>query len=287
LLARHILGPEYKLIPFKKSRYYSYPIPIADDTIVKTGQTIDVLSSLGMPTAYRYHSVAISIAGQLLFNKEAWAQPLVDRLYRDDPHPLASALLAKESDVHNISIKELYESLLARYGDEIISNKDTVVSELGDHFIVIDGQRHDAYKMICTIPLNASLKLAGVKHDLQSHDYHVSLVASDSFNLEGAERVFIADMSIPFWKVNVLGREAFQFFSNGYVENVEAIFALMTKNRYRMLATTSVPEAFPLGPPPMGILQKLNDMGIVCVGSNARWDYFYDVSTSLNSILNV
>jgi len=285
LLSRHILGSDYRLIPFNKSRYYSYEVPIADDTITYSDQTSDVISGLNLVETHRYFPTAISISGQLVFNKEVWSQTVVDKLYRNDPHPLAAALLSKDINVHDTSAKRLFETLLAAYSDEIMANKDAVVSSIGDHTIVIDGQKYEVDQIVSTIPLNALLEFIGIGYNFKSHDYHVSLVASDAFDLEGAQRVFIADPSIPFWKVNVLGREMYQFFSNGYVENSEAIFALMAKNRFRVMAETTVKEAFPLGEPPRELLSKLENMGIKCVGSNARWDYFFDISTSINSLL--
>jgi hypothetical protein len=285
LLARHILGSDYKLIPFKKSRFYSHEVPLADNTIVKSDQASDILSSLKLTNTSRYFPTAVSIGGQLAFNKEIWSRTVVDKLYADDPHPVAATLLAKDIDVYDASVVNLYESLLIEYSDEIMANKDSSVSFIGNHSIVIDGTKHEASDIISTIPLNALLELVRLGHDLKSHDYHIFLVASDVFNLEGARRVFIADIPIPFWKVNILGREAFQFFSNGYIENADIIFGMMSQNRFRILDSTSVKEAFPLGPPPFALLDKLGEMGIRCIGSNARWDYFHDISTSINFLL--
>ena len=81
-----------------------------------------------------------------------------------------------------------------------------------------------------------------------------------------------------------MDREVFQFFSNGFVEGAETVFAMMTQKRFRILGDTVVKEAFPLGEPPTHMYAMLEKLNITPIGSNARWDYFYDVSTCIKTL---
>jgi hypothetical protein len=156
-----------------------------------------------------------------------------------------------------------------------------------DHKIITSKGVIPYDRMVSTIPLNALLKIVGIGHFLEAKDYHVFLVATDAFDLEGAKRCFIGDQAIPFWKVNVIDKELYQFFSNGFVEGADVVFSLLTKKRFKVVADTVVKNAFPLGAPPTGIYEELGKLNIACVGSNARWDYFSDISTSAQTIMKM
>jgi hypothetical protein len=285
LLARHMLGPSYKLIPFKKSRYYSHDIPVADTSIPYDEHTAHVLNALRLPNKSKFFPVAISYSGDLTFNKRIWAQTITDKAYKyATPHPFATTLFASDIDVHETTAKTLYDVLLDMYIDEIKSNRNIDVVSINKNTIETNNEDIIFDKLVSTIPLNALLKLCDFEDTLASADYHVFLVATDMFDLEGARRCYIGDGAIPFWKVNVLDREVFQFFSNGFVEGAETTFAMMTQKRFRILGDTVVKEAFPLGEPPTHTYKMLEELNIVPVGSNARWDYFYDVSTCIKTL---
>ena len=286
LIARHVLGPSYKIIPFKKSRYYSFNIPTADAEIKRTDETTKLLDDLAINAIPLYFPVAVSLGGELLFNKKAWIGPVIDKIYGDNPHPLASHLLCNEGSAF-IAAKFLHDLLLDKYSDEIKRNINTVVSSIKDHYIVINDKPTQYDSIISTIPLNALMNICGMQADLESSDYYLFLINTNFFNLEGAQRVFIGDKQIPFWKVNMIGDGLYQFFSNESVPFAEELFSRMTKNRYKIIAETSIKEAFPLGAPPAGILSRLEEDGITCIGSNARWDYFYDIATSIRKLFSV
>jgi hypothetical protein len=190
-------------------------------------------------------------------------------------------LLSAEINSHITTAKELYDRLLPMYIGDIKDNLETKVVKIDNGKIIFEKGESHYDKIISTIPLNALLGIIGIEHTLASDDYNVFLIATDSFDLEGAKRCFIGDTDIPFWKVNVLSSELYQFFANGTVINPEMTFNLLTKERFRILASTEIPEAFPQGPPPEPIHEALGNIGITCVGSNAQWDYFADVSSSI------
>jgi hypothetical protein len=287
LIARHVLGASYTLIPFKRSRYYSFQTPVADDDIVYNEHTAGLLRTLQIISTSQYFPTAISMSGQLFFNKDTWSNLIVDKLYGDEPHPLASKLLSADIQAHSAHASVLYTTLLEKYRDDINSAVQWNIDSIAQNQITINGQIHDYDSLISTIPLNALLSLTKLRSFLKSKDYHVFIIGTDQFNLEGAQRCFIADMAIPFWKANVINNSTYQFFSNGQVEGADAIFSLLTNGRYQVLASTVVKEAFPCGAPPIELLNRLKLDGIECIGSNARWDYFYDIATSLNHILKI
>jgi hypothetical protein len=230
---------------------------------------------------------AVSLNGQLLFNKHLWVNSIVEKIYQDDQHPMAAELLSADIEAHTTSIRELYGHLMEKYAQDIKSGLSRAVNSISNHKITIDDQKIEYDKIINTIPLDAFLSITKLRLPLQADDYHVFLVATDAFDLEGAKRCFIGDMAIPFWKVNVVNRNLFQFFANGPVEGAEQIFSLLTKDRYKLIGATSVENAFPKGAPPHELLNKLEADDITCVGSNARWDYFHNVSAALNLLLKL
>jgi len=283
-----MLGSKYKIIPFKKSRYYSFEVPTADIDIKCTEETKALLEDLNIKSLGLYFPTAISLSGELIFHKEAWIKSVISKIYGDDPHPLASHLLCADGSAF-LAAKVLYDVLLDRYGDEI---KPTTVAPIDgdsrpaikDGYIVINNKPVAYDSIVSTIPLNALIGLCGLSANLESSNYHLFLVATNHFNLEGAQRVFIGDEQIPFWKVNVIGNRIFQFFANEPVIEAEILFSRMTKERYQILGETNIKEAFPLGAPPVGILSQLEKDNITCIGSNARWDYFYDIAASIKKL---
>lgn len=289
LIARHILGDKYTLIPYKKSRYYSFDVPTADNDIQYNEQTADLISSLHALTKKVYFPTAISLNGELFFNKEIWIDTVVSKVYGKDPHPLAAKIMSADIDAHTFTARDLYKTLIEKYAKDISSGLNKIVDSISTskRTITINGNTIDYEKIVSTIPLYELLKLAKIRSNLPSADYHLFLVMTDMFNLEGARRCFIGDLSIPFWKVNVFSNNVYQFFSNGEVEGAEAVFALLTKDRFKIAAGTSIEKAFPKGPPPTALLDRLKSNNIECVGNNARWDYFYDIGTSLNHVLKM
>ena len=288
-MARHILGSEYTLIPYKKSRYYSFPVPIADNDIAYNDQTADLLSSLHILSKKEFFPTAVSLKGELFFNKHVWINPVIEKIYQNDPHPLAAKILSADVDAHNITARELYGYLMEKYAKDINSGLGKSVNSISasKKTITIDGYTTEYDRIVSTIPLNALLNLTKLRSPLSAHEYHVCLIMTDAFDLEGAKRCFIGDLPIPFWKVNAVGHNVYQFFSNGLAEGAEAVFSLLTKARYKVVASTIIKDAFPNGPPPLILLERLKEDNIECTGSNARWDYFYDIGTSLNHLLKM
>jgi len=289
LLAKHILGDQYTLIPYKKSRYYSFDIPIADNEIAFNDQTSELLSSLHILTKKQYFPTAVSLKGELFFNKNIWINPVVEKIYQDDPHPLAAKILSADIDAHSVTVKELYGHLMEKHSKDINAGLQMNIDSISTskRTITIDGETFDYDRIVSTIPLYTLLNLTKTRSPLDADDYHVYLIATDAFNLEGAKRCFIGDLPIPFWKVNVIGQGAYQFFSNGEAAGAEAVFSLLTKGRFRIVASTKIDRAFPRGAPPVILLERLKSNDIECIGSNARWDYFYDISTCLNHLLKM
>jgi hypothetical protein len=287
--------PKYSIIPFGRSRFYGPTInlggtiiPLGDNNIVRNEKADVAIRELGFNTTYEYYPTAISYSGELTFNKRLWSQIIVDKLYTNDPHPFAAKLLSDDSSSYQITALELYNNLLTRYRSDVVEASKRKVDRITkDEIIFNDGSRTEYDKILNTIPLDALLDLMNVPHQLKSADYHVYLMATKSFNLEGAKRCFIGDLTIPFWKVNIINPEIYQFYSNGEVGGADAVFRLLTGGSYKHLADTIVRKAFPLGPPPLNITEDLKSQNIICVGQLARWDYFADITTSIIDLTRV
>ena len=114
LLARHILGSTWTIIPFKKSRYYSYDVPIADNDITYTEVSHDVIKQICVGDISTYFPIAMSYRGFLTFNKNLLVNALVDKIYGDNIHPMAAHMLSHDCTAHSTTTKHLFDILLTR-----------------------------------------------------------------------------------------------------------------------------------------------------------------------------
>jgi hypothetical protein len=285
LLAHLILGEQSKFIAYKKSRFFSHQIPISDNHIEASEDGPRLATLIGLPLRKKYFPVAVSYRGELIFNKRTWASTIVDKVFQS--HPAAYNMLCRDFNVYELTAKSLYDLLISKYQDEILKSPPQIIRILDKRVITSDGTEISYDRIISTIPLNALLELVGDDSVLKSLDYHVFLMATDVFNLEGAQRCYIGDVAIPFWKVNVLNNNLYQFFANSEVSNAEKVFSLLAKDRFRIISNTIIKEAFPDGAPPIEIIKKLESKSIFCIGSNARWDYFFDIASSISKLFSL
>lgn len=295
LLAKYI-HPSYTIIPFKKSRFYSIrqpignaSIPIGDNNIVCHDKVAPIISDMRLDTTPIFFPTAISYNGSLNFNKNLWVSKIVNRLYdRDDFHPFAGNLISDDLFCYNASAIQVYDLLMRKFRRHILNNIETDIKFINEEDMVLsDGQAIKYDSIISTIPFDALLTLLDLDCNLSSSLTHVVLLATKSFNLEGAKRCYIADDPIPFWKVNVINDVIYQFYANEEVDNLNKIFGLLTKGAHKIIADTVIKNAFPLGAPPFDALNHLSQKNIHCIGAHARWDYFYDISTSIINLQNI
>lgn len=291
LLAREIYGPSWKIIPQGKSRYYTFDPPLADNHIVYNPEVADVLKpfTASVPIHWRR---GISYSGALLFQVPVWArQYVVEKLYGDKPHNLAVDLLDSSYMVFGLTAKRLYETLAARYAKELVDNHTLYgrIKEIRDTTIITERGSFDFERAISAIPLPALRALKGdnpenIKAELPGRDVFCYHVRTDALDLEGAQQVLVADQPIPFFKVNVLGGYDYLFYTFNQLENAAAELGAFMRGRIQILNAVCHRNSFPLGRPP-----QTDDIfkNIICVGAEAQWDWFMDVSSSIKRLLRV
>lgn len=288
LLARHILGPEWKLIPFKRSRFYSYTPALADDYIVSAPEVASVLSSLNFLPQSRRYMRAFSYNGELIFSEQSFVNQLYNqKLFGLNAHPIAAVLTKTDLLAFKTTASELYDRLLDTYMNEIRTNQDlygTVQSiDMNGHNIKTTKLDVGYDKIVSTIPLDALRAYIGWGGDLPAADVWYYLVKTPSLNFEGAHDVLVVDKPFDFFKVSHVAPQTYLFHCLTDLRNPMAYLGAFLNNNLEVQRQTQIEKAIPLGPP-----QSIGSfVDIDPVGCHGQWDAFMDVSSSIKRLLRL
>lgn len=297
LLARHILGGDWKLIKQGLSRYYTRPPVLADNFIRvhdNVGPIVSQISPMAM-AAVQYKR-AFSLAGQLMYNENSLTvNPYITKLYGDLVPPTAREHFQTTFWVYNMSCVELYRRLLDKYKDEILDVKVLGV-DIEERLIRgnvrgnIDKLDYDS--VVCTVPLNVLYDWAGITGSLSSKHVCYYHIESDKIDLEGADQCMVCDENYVFFKVSPaddrykLGnKKDYIFWTFDTVDNPHEYFGMFLGYDLDIKDAFRISDAIPLGRPPK--LSVFEDSGIWCVGSNAQWDDFMDISSCIRRLVRL
>ena len=288
MMARYLLGDGWTVIPFGKSRFYSFNPPLDDNFITHDKQLDPLLAELGLSTTPVWLQRAYSVGGELIRQDPtgALAADWLDKIFGADVPPHAQAYLSTRMGFfvyEEARVNRLYGSLQIRYRDELL--RETAlgsVSEIGDHYIVRNGVRQDFERAVSTVPLNALLRLMGRQSNLRYLPSHSIHMHTPSLNFEGATQVMVVDPMFAFYKATVLAKQRYLFHLHQEVSNAGAYFMPII-NDYDLIEGTRVPEAIPLGPMPN--LSWLEAMDIFPVGQYAQHDWCADVGSNFLRLL--
>jgi hypothetical protein len=196
-----------------------------------------------------------------------------------------------DSFIHAMSAQDIYKRLIQKRIDEIKSSTEkfgSVVS-ISPNMIKCDRGEIPFESAISTIPLNTLLKLVGKQIPLKARSIDYYYIRTTSLDFEGANQVLVADPFIDFFKVNKLGLYDYVFYCLKPIPNPYPYFGAFIK-RFELAAQTCIDMAIPIpcenGMPP-GISWLKDEYGIDCVGSNAQWDDFMDVSSCIKKLLGL
>lgn len=288
LLARHILGPEWKLIPFKRSRFYSYTPALADDYIVVAPEIAPILAELGfMPQNKRYVR-AFSYNGELIFSEQSFVNGLYNKkLFGENIHPAATTLTKTDFYTYKTSASDLYTRLLDMYVSEIKTNSelygDVESIDASNHTVKTNKTQLEYSKIVSTIPLDALCNYVGQPKDLPSIDVWYYLVKAPTLNFEGAYDVLVVDKPFDFFKVTHVAPQTYLFSCLANLGNPRAYLGAFLNNNCEIQRQTQIAKAIPAGmPPDLGFLTDIHPAG--CHG---QWDAFMDVSSSIRRILKL
>ena len=285
LIARDILGEEWKIIPQNVSRYYSYPVALADDFIT-TSNRGDY--SFILTPDKKVLKRAFSWGGQMVFAPLRWIADAYTSRIHGEPIPGFLNVVEMEAMVSKTSCHELYGQLLEKYMDEV-----TAAHEKFGKLIAIERGTIKTEKLaveydqiVSTIPLYALGDLVGVEYDLPSKDVWIYHIKTNELDFEGADQVLVVDEESSFYKVNRIGPNDYIFFCLEEVKTPTEYFGLFTNNNLLVMNRVHCEAFIPIGAPPdISAFEK--DYSIKCVGSHAQHDALADIGTCILRIFRI
>jgi hypothetical protein len=284
LLAKMILGPSWTVVPFYRSRFFSFNPSLDDNFIICDPQIDDIVKELTKvikPVKYEYKR-AWSIGGHIL---PSWEETICnDWLYKIYGDKIPPQSLAYNKDrmsfsVYDLRINELYANLTNMFIDELKEQSSQgQVTAIGDHYFVRNGIRHDFESAVNTVPLNHIAKLCNLQVNLASKDVHYWHVRTDDLNFEGFNQLLVADTLFGFYKVTNISPGRYMFYCHEDIPN-PGTYLMGFMSNFEIIDGTSVQEALPAGSMPD--LQIFDNLGIYNVGSYAQWDWCADVGSNM------
>ena len=289
-LARRILDKSWDWIPFKRSRYYSFDVPYADNFIVYDKAISDFMADLSPGTPLLYKR-SFSFQGALMCQElPILIDPYLNKIYGEDVPQLANKLLKTIFTVFPATVQNVYHRLEDSYRDTDINRG---VMKYGD-IVSIDTDKKtisctngvfEFDNLLSTIPLDALVKLCGKSPDLKSRAVCYYYLITDVVDLEGAEQALVVDSDIEFFKVQMLKKHHYVFWTFNALERPLQYFGQYLNFRVDIIEAKRIDGAIPIGQKPdLGELEK---KGVWCVGSNAQWCDQMDISSSIKRLLRV
>lgn len=289
-IARRILGSNWTWLPFKRSRYYSFDIPYADTFITHSKDINDFMLELSPGNAVPiFYKRSFSLQGQLMFQElPLLIDPYLSKVFGNEIPSFASKLLKTTFTVYPMTAPVLYHQLENSYLENEINGGiqkfgQVQKIDLDKKTISCSKGIFEWDKIISTIPLNAFMKLCDKETLLKARPICCYYLVTDTVDLEGSDQALVVDKDIDFYKVQMLKKGHYVFYTFDALENAHQYFGKFLNYRLDIIDAKRIDEAIPMGEPPD--LKFLQDRGVVCVGSNAQWDDFSDVSSSIRRLL--
>ncbi len=285
LLAKYILGNDWKIIPFYRSRFFSFNPALDDNFIIRDETLDDFIKDLthNQNVATFIYKRAWSIGGELvtIWNKDACS----DWLYKIFGNQIPSQTEVYMSNrmnlfVYDIRLNQLYDQLLKANLESLKSEASKgMVSEIGDHYYIRNGIREDFDNAISTIPLDALYNLMSVKNQtLASKTLHYLHIKTSDLDFEGNNQTLVVDRLFSFYKVTNIAPDRYLFYCHEELPN-PGVYLMTIMKSFDILDGTSIEHAMPMGDIPK--LDWLEKQGIFCVGSFAQWDWCMDVGSCI------
>jgi hypothetical protein len=285
LLAREILGEQWLVVPFSRSRFYSFKPALADNFIIRDDRIDDVIEHLGGKISFIYKTL-YSLNGALLPPDDNIINAWSNKLFDDDAPSQALPCIKSRGDhfIYNIRINQLYNQLQQKYVQKLVdSSKRGPISEIGDHYLIWGGQRIDFDHMISTIQLSKLFELTNTPRiklpTKQIWYYHIE---TNELNFEGANQVLVLDNLIDFFKVSNIAKNRYLFYLLRDIP-VPGPYFMQFMQQFDLIDGTTITEAIPAGQKPD--LTLFNKLGIECIGAMAEHDYFMDLGSCLVKLL--
>lgn len=282
LVAKEILAGDWMVVPFGRSRFFSWPIPLDDNFIVRDQGIDELVKHFGGKIVPVFYKRAFSVSGQLITeSNEMLCKAWISKIFAGHEIPSQSEPYWRTrlcSPIYDLRTTKLYAALLQKYFAYLADEaKKGEVTEIGDHYFVRGGQRTDFENAISTIPLPALLKLMGVQRNLKAVQSWYICLDSKTIDLEGCNQAFVVDSILDFYKVVAVAPQRYVFHC---VKNIPrpGTYLMPIIQTAEIIDGTSIKDVIPTGEIPN--LSDLETRGVYCVGSCAQWDWCADVGSN-------
>ncbi len=156
LMAKRILSGNWQIIPFSRSRYYSFNPPLADNFIIRDADIDQPIRELTGDDRSAFYRRCYSVGGALISQHDnGVASDWLSKIFGNDvpQHSLAYLTKRMTVPVYNIRTNVLYQSLQNQYVDELKSEAAKgPITEIGQHYFIRGGVRTDFENAVSTIP---------------------------------------------------------------------------------------------------------------------------------------
>ena len=281
-IARAIFNKDFYWVPFKRSRYYSFDVPFADNFLIYDQKVSDFFTPFKIDVTPVFFKCPISYQGQLMFQEfPIVLDPYLSKVYGEQIPSVATKLLKSTFSVYQITAQALYHRLEHSHEEEIQTNirqdGELIKIDLSKKEAVFKNGTRPFDKIISTIPLDALHSLCSLPFERKARSVCYYYIISEKVDLEGATQALVADSDINFFKVCMLRPNNYIFWTLDAVENPLQYFGKFLTYRMDIVEAKRIENVIPLGDPPS--LKHLEEKGIYCVGSNAQYDDFMDISS--------
>jgi len=287
LLARKILGSSYTIIPFYKSRFFSFNPPLDDNFIISNPEIDYIIKSIFGEVKKFTYKRKYSFEGNIVpFNKNV-CENFIYKLFGYDipgqvfPYLSKSSVMGDASsndfDVYDLRSNAIYSQLLQEYKEEIDKGMQVgPVTYVGEECFEAGGKRYGYSSIVNTIPLNAFCNLARKPSNLQSKPVSFVHVQTDRLNFEGCNQLLVADPGLAFYKVTNIAKDRYLFYFIDDVFNPGIYLMPIIPGPFEVLDGTLISDYIPLGQIP-----QIGFNNVKCIGSYAEWDWCVDIGSCI------
>ena len=284
LMAREILGSDWTIIPYSRSRFYSFRPALADNFIVRDERIDDIISHFGGKPGFIYKTM-YSLDGSLLTPSDLITEAWLSKVYGDNiPSQAKICMKAKGSHfIYDLKLNAVYETLQRKYNDELQQNTKYAVSAISQNQLVCGDQTLEFDHLISTVPLSALPQNIRKSANLKSAKIWYFHVETTDLDFEGASQVLVVDNKFDFFKVSNIAANRYLFYFLQDIPIPGPYFMQFLK-KFEIIDGTMINNALPMGERPD--LRHLEAMNVHCVGMFAEHDPFLDVGSSLIRLLH-
>jgi len=281
LLAKKILGSSWKIIPFYRSRFFSFNPAIDDNFIIHDKQLEPFITALyGHPLPVYVYKRGWSIGGQIIKEYDTGlCKDWLTKLFGTDIPPQSEVYHANRMNlfVYDLRVNELYQTLVNENIEELKTEAAKgEISQIGQHHFIRNGKREDFDLAVSTIPLHALCSLMKVEAKLPYKSLHYLHIETESLNFEGFNQLLVVDNIFSFYKATNVAKNRFLIYCHEEIPN-PGVYFMGFLSKFDIIDGTSLENALPTGQIPK--LDNLDQAGIYCVGSYAQHDWCMDVGS--------